>query len=98
MRFADVRHGDFPVIKDMGWHFSYTGGADRISKKILTGGHMELATEKLTNVDYIKQKVENVEDLFDRKDYQFQMVKLDRSYPKYLLENISKYSYLVRKK
>jgi beta-1,4-mannosyl-glycoprotein beta-1,4-N-acetylglucosaminyltransferase len=81
-----------------GWHWSYVGSEglsveERVLKKIQCAAHVELNNEQ------IKKNVSRVKDNRDPlgRDYAvYNIVELNDSYPKYILENKEKYSYLIK--
>jgi len=74
-----------------GWHFSYLGGAEAISYKIKSYAHTEFDNALYTNPEEIKKRVETGFDLFDRRQ-KVKYVKIDNTFPKYLVNNIEKYA------
>tara|TARA_Y100000590_G_scaffold223804_1_gene253174 strand:+ start:187 stop:345 length:159 start_codon:yes stop_codon:yes gene_type:complete len=46
--------------------------------------------EKFKNEKLIEQKINNLEDIFNR-DIIYKKVEIDNTYPKYLLDNINYY-------
>ena len=62
----------------------------QILNKIKNMSHTELNNKKYTNIEFIKNKIKNLEDLFDRK-YLLKKVKVDKSYPQYILNNKKKF-------
>jgi beta-1,4-mannosyl-glycoprotein beta-1,4-N-acetylglucosaminyltransferase len=83
------------VIKDGGWHFSYLGGVEKIIEKIESFHHKEYNVEEYKNPDKIEKAINNGRDIFGRK-LQYQFVKLDSTFPKYILENEKKFNHLIR--
>ena len=75
------------IIEDGGWHFNNLYNLELISKKIKTFPHTEYNIEKFTNIENIKKRLENLEDLFDR-GYKFEKIKIDQSYPEYIQKNL----------
>ena len=75
------------IIDNGGWHFNNLYNLEIISKKIKTFPHTEYDIEKFTNMDNIKKRVENMEDLFDR-GYKFEKTNIDKSYPEYIQKNL----------
>lgn len=81
-----------------GWHWSYVGSEglsveERVLKKIECAAHSEL------NTDQIKQNVARVKDNKDPlgRDYAvYEIVPLDDSYPKYILDNKEKFASLIK--
>jgi beta-1,4-mannosyl-glycoprotein beta-1,4-N-acetylglucosaminyltransferase len=80
------------LIKNGGWHFSYLMSPKQILNKIKNSSHTELNNKHFTNIKFIKNKIQNLEDLFDRKNL-LKKVKIDKSYPKYILNNKKKFDY-----
>lgn len=74
-----------------GWHFSYFGGVKSIINKLESYSHTEFNTEHIKNEDRILKIIQEGKDLFDRSDCKFQLVKIDNSYPKYIIDHIEKY-------
>jgi len=74
------------IILDGGWHFNNLYNVETISKKIKTFPHKEYDIEKYTNIENIKKKINNMEDLFDR-GYKFEKVSIDQTYPEYIQTN-----------
>ena len=81
---------DIQIIKDGGWHFNYLLKPIEIAKKFRSLAETSWDKEKYTNEENIKKKIHEKKDLFDR-GHIFEQVKIDKSYPKYLQENKSKY-------
>ena len=63
---------------------------DEISKKIENMAHTEFNKEKFKNLDNIKKNIDNLVDPFGR-DLRLKKIKIDDSYPKYLLQNLELY-------
>lgn len=88
--YKKVKH-----IKNAGWHFSYCGGIDAIAYKIKSFSHQEFNSEEFTDKEEIKKRIENGEDIFRRKGFKYEAVKLDSTFPQYILDNKEKYSNLI---
>ena len=78
------------LIYEGGWHFSFLKEPERISKKIKSYSHSEYNKPEFTDVNKIKERIRNRIDIFDR-DFKYKKVDLDNAFPKYILENLSKY-------
>ena len=76
-------------IENGGWHFSFLGSPEFISSKIKSYVHDEYDLKKFTNINSIKDKIENYIDPFNR-DKNLKKVILDDSYPKYIIDNQDK--------
>jgi beta-1,4-mannosyl-glycoprotein beta-1,4-N-acetylglucosaminyltransferase len=79
---------------NQGWHFSYMGGPDRISYKILNAAHDELAQEQFYDLDKIKQRMEQRKDMFDRYERKPYPVPL-RALPEYVQNNVRHFEHLI---
>lgn len=99
---------NLPKIQNAAWHFSYLGGAKKISKKIKEFSHSEYDNRFYNDENKIKQKINNGLDLFQRKkghshfkgdirSFKIYFEKLDKSYPSYVLKNKKKFSRLIKK-
>jgi len=74
-------------ISNGGWHFSFMGGPEVIKRKIESFAHTELNNPTTTDIDYIKQKMFNGDDLFNRPfHYRFIKTGLD-DLPKTVLDD-----------
>ena len=82
------------IIRDGGWHFSYCGGIKAIQEKIKAIAHTENNTAENTDYDTIKTRIAKGMPPFARGD-RFFAVPLDRSFPKCLIDNPSKYAQLI---
>ena len=82
----------FNIIEDGGWHFTYIKTLSDIKKKIKSFAHKEFNKDKYLDDTYLKQKIDNGEDLFER-DFKFQKIEVNQNnLPTYLVENINNYS------
>ena len=79
------------LIENGGWHFSYLMSLKQIIHKIKNSSHTEFNKENYTNIKAIKSKIKNLKDIFDRKNL-LKKVKIDKSYPKYILNNRKKFN------
>ena len=78
------------LIYEGGWHFSFLKEPEGISKKIKSYSHSEYNKPEFTDEKKIKERIRNRIDIFDR-DFKYKSVDLDNTFPKYILENLSKY-------
>ena len=78
------------MIHDGGWHFSFLKKPKDISTKIKSYSHQEFYKDEFVDEEKITKRIKNRVDIFDR-DYKYKKVDLDNTFPKYILENISKY-------
>ena len=94
----NTRHNNNPEIpwdklqyvKGAGWHFSYMGGVDAIISKIQMNAHQELNTDHFKSAERLKLKIHHGEDLYDRKDQNWEFVR-NTYYPKFVLDNPEKF-------
>ena len=69
-----------------GWHFNNLYNLQKLSQKIKASPHQEFNLEKFTNLNNIKVKIENFEDLYER-GHKYQKVEIDETFPKYIKDN-----------
>jgi beta-1,4-mannosyl-glycoprotein beta-1,4-N-acetylglucosaminyltransferase len=53
-------------IKNGGWHLSYFMSLENIQNKIMNFAHQEYNTDQFIDISYIKQRVQNGEELYGR--------------------------------
>ena len=78
------------IFDNAGWHFNNIFSAEEISLKLKTFAHTEFQDKKFSSISAIKDKVKQKTDLFGR-GHIYKNVKIDNTYPKYLIENLKKY-------
>lgn len=78
------------IIDHGGWHFSFLYDERGISKKLSSYQHTEFDNKKINNLQNIKNKINNMEDILGR-GYKFKKIKIDSSFPDYLSNNKSKF-------
>ena len=64
---------------------------ENIALKIKSFSHGEFNIKELTDKKKIEMRVLNNQDIFNR-GYKFEKVKIDENFPKYILDNKSKFS------
>ena len=64
--------------------------AEEISLKLKTFAHTEFMNSKYSSISVIREKIEKKIDLFER-GHSYENIKIDNTYPKYLIKNIDKY-------
>ena len=74
------------ILDDGGWHFNNLYTINKISQKIKASPHQEFNFDKFTNLNNIKSKIENLEDLYER-GHKYQKVKIDETFPEYIKNN-----------
>ena len=76
-------------IEDGGWHFSSIKTAEAIYRKLNSYAEQQWNNKKFKDLEVIKNKIEKKIDLFDR-GYDFKVLKIDDTFPKYIKENKDK--------
>ena len=76
-------------IYNGGWHFSSVKSVEGIYKKLNSYSEQQWNNEKFKNIDVIKRKIAEKKDLFDR-NYEFKVLKVDKTFPKYIIDNQKK--------
>ena len=77
---------DICLIQNGGWHFNSLMDAKEISLKLKTFAHENFAGDEYSNIDVIKKNILEKKDLFKRNNL-YETIKLDKSFPKYIIEN-----------
>ena len=78
------------IFDSGGWHFTNLMHPELISKKLKTFAHSEFSGDQFSSIEIIKKKIEEKVDLFNR-GHKYNYVKLDDTFPKYLINNLEKY-------
>ena len=78
------------IFDDAGWHFNNIFSAEEISLKLKTFAHTEFQDKNFSSISDIKNKIKQKVDLFGR-GHVYKSVKIDNSYPNYLVQNLQKY-------
>ena len=76
------------VIENGGWHFAYLLDSKGISKKIKSFAHGEDNKKDNTDIDKIERKMDKL--LHPTKNFELKKIKIDESFPKYIIENKEK--------
>jgi beta-1,4-mannosyl-glycoprotein beta-1,4-N-acetylglucosaminyltransferase len=79
-----------------GRHFSYLTDVEGIALKIRSAAHTEYNREKFTDIGKIKKRVNGLSDLFDRGEGKYQVVEVDQTYPKTILNNLRYWEKYIR--
>ena len=85
-----LKNKDIQLIQNGGWHFNSLMKPQEISLKLKTFAHEEFSSSKFSNLKVIKKNIVNKKDLF-RRDWTYDEVSLDKSFPKYILKNKKKF-------
>ena len=76
-------------IEDGGWHFSSVKTAEDIYQKLNSYAEQQFNNNKFKNLDIIKNKIKEKQDLFDR-GYNFKVLEVDNTFPEYIEKNKEK--------
>tara|TARA_Y100000389_G_C17437690_1_gene506553 strand:+ start:1098 stop:1904 length:807 start_codon:yes stop_codon:yes gene_type:complete len=76
------------IIDDGGWHFNNLFSPEMISIKLKTFAHNEFAAEEFSNVEVIKEKIDQKKDLF-KKGHKLERVDIDETYPDYIIQKMT---------
>jgi len=82
------------ILENGGWHFSSVKKPSEIITKLRSFAHNELVKEYMLNEDYIKAKINDFKDIFER-DVILNKVELNENLPEYLICNKNKYSEFI---
>ena len=63
---------------------------EEISNKLKAFAHSEFSEDQFSDPNIIKKKISQKIDLFDR-NHNYEEIKLNENFPKYILENKEKY-------
>ena len=84
-----------PIIKNSGWHFSYLGGAKKISEKISSFAHQETNTSDINNLKHLERCIHLGVDHLNRPGYEWAFRPIDY-YPEALKNEMKKFPHLLR--
>lgn len=90
--YNELRAEDCYPLTNGGWHFSYMGGPEKVKHKIESFSAQEMNNPHV--IQSIANNINNGIDPFFRS--QLTEVKIDETYPKYLLENLEKYRHMIK--
>ena len=62
---------------------------ENIFKKLNSYAEQQFNNEKFKNMSFIKKKLENKEDLFER-GYKYETIQIDNTYPNFIFNNQEK--------
>ncbi len=78
------------IIRNGGWHFNDLKKPEDLSKKFKSGAHQEENVNEFTNIKNIAKRISEKRDLLGR-NYKYEIIKVDESFPDYILNNKEKY-------
>ena len=85
------------------WYYQETGirffrgsvkNAEGIYKKLNSYSEQQWNNSKFKNMEIIKRKIDQKKDLFDR-NYDYKVLEIDNSFPKYIFNNKEKFKELL---
>ena len=82
------------ILENGGWHFSSVKKPSEIITKLKSFAHNELVKEYMLDENYIRNKIGNCQDIFERNVI-LKKVELNNDLQEYLLRNKSKYSEFI---
>tara|TARA_B100001093_G_scaffold512119_1_gene581387 strand:- start:691 stop:1503 length:813 start_codon:yes stop_codon:yes gene_type:complete len=97
LRYSFIRFDkekSIEIFNNGGWHFNNIMQPEEISLKLRTFAHSEFSDKSYSDVEIIKSKIEKKIDLFKR-GHKYEKVKIDNSYPEYLVINYEKYKSFI---
>jgi len=93
---SQIRVGSkLPIIGNAGWHFSYLGGAKKVSEKIHAFAHQETNTEEINNLEHLDRCIHLGIDHLNRSDHEWAFRPVD-CYPSGLRDQMRKFPELIR--
>ena len=84
-----------PILEDAGWHFSYLGGAKKISEKINAFAHQEANTIETNNLKHLERCINHGIDYLNRPGHDYAFRQIDY-YPEELRKEMKKYPQLIK--
>jgi len=88
------RRDQCTILEDAGWHWSFLGGKEMIEKKIKSYAHQEYNNEFILND--IHSRMNQNKDVFER-GFELKTVKIDDSFPEYIVDNQDKLAKYIKK-
>ncbi len=80
------------LVEGGGWHFSFMGGKEMVKNKILSYSARDMVNERV--LINIENNMSNNIDPFFR--HELIQVEIDNTYPEYILNNLEKYSHMIK--
>lgn len=81
------------IIMNAGWHFSYCGDENHIKQKINSFCDRHFDVPEVTN--NVLTNLKHGKDVLNRSHINYRKVKIDDSFPTYIIHNQKKYSHLI---
>jgi len=94
--FRIDKEKNIELFNNGGWHFNNIMSPRDISIKLKTFAHTEFSSDKFSDIKVIEKKINSKEDLFNR-GHKYKVIKINKDFPKYILENIDKFNdYIIK--
>lgn len=91
----EVRHSGYKIIPNAGWHFSYMGGAERVSQKLQAYSHQEHNKPEFTDPKFIEESINRGTSPLNQ-EWRLHPVPLDETFPHYLLEHREQFAAWIK--
>ena len=92
--FRIDKEKNIQLFENAGWHFNNILTYEEISLKLKTFAHDEFSADRFSSLENIKKKIEMKSDLYNR-GHNYIEVKLDDSFPEYIVNNRSKFKKFI---
>ena len=93
---SNIRVGHpLPIISAAGWHFSYLGGAEKISEKITAFAHQEINTAEINNLKHLEHCINLGIDHLNRPGHEWAFHPIGY-YPESLKNEMEKFPHLIK--
>ena len=83
------------IITNAGWHFSFLGGAKKVSEKISAFAHQETNTIEINDLEHLERCINLGIDHQNRPGFEWQFLPID-CYPEELRNEMIKFPYLIK--
>jgi beta-1,4-mannosyl-glycoprotein beta-1,4-N-acetylglucosaminyltransferase len=90
--YNELRAQHNHTLPNGGWHFSFQGGLEKVKTKIKSYSHQEMNRDDI--FESLDSNIKNNIDPFNRGS--LELVEIDDTYPKYLLDNKEKYKHMIK--
>ena len=90
--YNELRGQRNSMLPNGGWHFSFQGGTEQVKTKIKSYSHQEMNRPDV--FESLDENIKNNIDPFNRGS--LELVEIDDTYPKYLLDNKEKYKHMIK--
>ena len=81
-----------PKLENGGWHFSFQGGVEKIMEKLQVYAHQEFNRPDIVDREWITEAINTPKDVLKRNNTYMKFVNLDDTFPKYIINNKTKYA------